>query len=353
MLDVRTQGALGDGHHDDTEALEKALLLGGGTVFLPSGTYLLTRSLSLPSHGIRLVGEGPYNTVLRSTSPTANLIEGKHLALVEIRDLQLESLVTRTAGAGIYFEDVNQFTVTDVRLIDCYDGMTFVGCSNGFLNRIRLTHGYGVTHRGLFFQSQVSAHLRDIVLNGGNLLLPDGEAWLTIDSGCDTVMVDGLELASSAGASLCIKICHGLAPASFAPRWLKFSNWALEGGAGVTSQEALDALLIEDCQSAYFLNGYMATSRVGLRVQGGKDLRFTQCCFLNCFQEGARLEGGQGMVSPFVIIHHENSFCYPITSVAPGPAGTPCPPCCPGGGCSSRGLRPSAVRASCQRRHGG
>jgi hypothetical protein len=50
---VKEFGALGDGHHDDTDAIQKALdhadKKGGGIVFLPSGQYLIGGSLQIAS----------------------------------------------------------------------------------------------------------------------------------------------------------------------------------------------------------------------------------------------------------------------------------------------------------------
>lgn len=57
VIDVRTLGARGDGHQDDTAALQLAIDSAGcRIVFLPAGTYLLSRTLFVPA-GARLVGE--------------------------------------------------------------------------------------------------------------------------------------------------------------------------------------------------------------------------------------------------------------------------------------------------------
>ena len=58
-LNVRSFGAMGDGKTDDTAAFQKALdaahAAGGGSVWVPAGSYLLEGSLLVP-HGVCLQG---------------------------------------------------------------------------------------------------------------------------------------------------------------------------------------------------------------------------------------------------------------------------------------------------------
>ncbi|PRP77587.1 hypothetical protein PROFUN_00448 [Planoprotostelium fungivorum] len=57
VIDVRAMGARGDGNQDDTAALQLAIDSAGcRIVFLPAGTYRLTRTLFVPA-GTRMVGE--------------------------------------------------------------------------------------------------------------------------------------------------------------------------------------------------------------------------------------------------------------------------------------------------------
>ena len=61
VFDVTKWGATGDGSTDDTRVIQDCIdaceAAGGGTVFFPSGHYIVTSSLVLDSHGVRLVGD--------------------------------------------------------------------------------------------------------------------------------------------------------------------------------------------------------------------------------------------------------------------------------------------------------
>lgn len=54
IISVKDAGAVGDGSHDDTAAIEALLTklagLGGGTAYFPPGTYRVVRRLGLPPH---------------------------------------------------------------------------------------------------------------------------------------------------------------------------------------------------------------------------------------------------------------------------------------------------------------
>jgi hypothetical protein len=69
VFDVREHGARGDGQTDDTAAIQAALTAakeaGGGTVFVPEGTYIITagpKRLDIGSN-TTLAGVGPTSVI--------------------------------------------------------------------------------------------------------------------------------------------------------------------------------------------------------------------------------------------------------------------------------------------------
>lgn len=70
---VKDNGAIGDGHTDDTTSIQDALRL-GGTIYLPAGTYLISQNLVIGSNTI-LQGPG---TIEATRNDTASLLIQGH-----------------------------------------------------------------------------------------------------------------------------------------------------------------------------------------------------------------------------------------------------------------------------------
>lgn len=76
-VSVKDFGAVGDGVTDDSTfvqaALDAVLANGGGTVYLPSGTYLCNTPLVL-QYGVNLIGESRANTIIKKDSTTTKAV---------------------------------------------------------------------------------------------------------------------------------------------------------------------------------------------------------------------------------------------------------------------------------------
>src|SRR6202035_3933885 len=66
-LNVRTFGAVGDCHHDDTSALQAAVnQINGRTLLFPAGCYLISQPIKVPlAQGFRIMGEGRVGTKIQ------------------------------------------------------------------------------------------------------------------------------------------------------------------------------------------------------------------------------------------------------------------------------------------------
>jgi hypothetical protein len=73
VVSVKDFGAVGDGVTDDTAAIQAAVTyvngLGGGTVYLPQGNYIITAPISIYSN-IRFIGAGGESTKITKTTNT-------------------------------------------------------------------------------------------------------------------------------------------------------------------------------------------------------------------------------------------------------------------------------------------
>lgn len=77
IYNVKDHGAIGDGVANDTAALQTALnaaYVAGYTLYIPSGTYLISSTLTVPTNtssvfnkGIKIFGDGVENTIIKMT----------------------------------------------------------------------------------------------------------------------------------------------------------------------------------------------------------------------------------------------------------------------------------------------
>jgi hypothetical protein len=106
VLNVRDYGAAGDGVADDTAEIQAAIdaaeAAGGGLVFMPKGTYLISSALTIQAANVRLEGAGRGVTRLLSNSGTANMIEvSLSSTRCSVGNMTLDRTAIATAGAGI------------------------------------------------------------------------------------------------------------------------------------------------------------------------------------------------------------------------------------------------------------
>jgi len=110
-LNVRDFGARGDGATDDTAAFRSgfaALPPGGGTVYVPPGTYQVAR-LALPAHPktVRLHGAGLNATVLAAAVPETPIFAGPPaqapyaVRFSRVQDLSLQAHAAGSHGTAV------------------------------------------------------------------------------------------------------------------------------------------------------------------------------------------------------------------------------------------------------------
>ncbi len=119
-------GADPTGNADSTAAFTNAataLTVGGGTIYLPPGTYKFS-SITLPA-GVVLSGAGVFASTLKCTSATATAIFMN--SATELMNLQITSAVTRTAG---YYVDIEG---NGVRIENCQFSGYFIAISVGVI----------------------------------------------------------------------------------------------------------------------------------------------------------------------------------------------------------------------------
>src|SRR6266516_874583 len=287
--------AKGDGNNDDTAAINCFLTASGSgflTIAFPPGTYIVSGTLTVPANsvGLTLSGSGMGVAVIRTTSPTADVLSATNEKLLVVSGLQFESRITRTSGSCIAYSGVTEYTIIDSRFIDCYNTITLLASSNGgALNRLRINVGSHVTNRGIFIQNSKVIFIRDLLVQLGTGRLGGTNASIQLDSGTDGVTIETFQSApvpnTGIGGGRGLWLTNTLKTKP--PVYTRCNDCYIEGGTGRANGIQIDA-----AWDFAFTNGYEATSLIGAEITGGTSIRFTSTVFFNNDQHGVLITGG-------------------------------------------------------------
>jgi hypothetical protein len=133
-ISIKDYGAVGDGTTNDRDALVVALAAvkakGGGRLFIPKGTYLISKGQVYIDCNIEIVGEGPAVSIIRYQDETSNtridfLNTVNPNSVVQTYDIAFRDLTVQSGlgFSGAYAECshiINLFTSGNVVLENCH-----------------------------------------------------------------------------------------------------------------------------------------------------------------------------------------------------------------------------------------
>ena len=166
-VSVKDFGAVGDGVTDDTVAIQAALTYtesrGGGTVYVPTGTYLISSTIKLGRYNI-LQGESRYGSVIKAATKTFAAIDFAGIAQASGNSSVICDLFIRDADVG-----VRNTSVTGVygRIERCQIAYNRIGIQHfdSYINTItkNLIHlnGCGIVMRGQSY----AVHIVDNIID--------------------------------------------------------------------------------------------------------------------------------------------------------------------------------------------
>jgi len=158
VASVKDFGAVGDGVTDDTVAIQAAIdavsVAGGGTLFVPPGTYYVT-NLAMKT-GVRLVGSSSSSVTLKfpPTNASINLI-----TVINVDNVVIESL-TIDSNDSTYTGDN-----TDTIAIQIYGG-SGTGSNNNTIRNCRFING----RKRPYISNNADVTCRGLIIEGNHFI---------------------------------------------------------------------------------------------------------------------------------------------------------------------------------------
>lgn len=213
VIDVRSHGAAGDGRTDDTAALNAALRAvhdgGGGTVFLPAGTYCISASLGRADTLARvfLTGDGERASTIMATAdipPIAGVWS----------ESRIENLVIDAGGHGSpgVLAEFDKSYLRHCRIRGWTDfGVRLNPTTDGLLNWIddnfvEQGPGYGIHTTHHFYDSWIVNN--NVGSTGPNLSVESGPLRI-IGNHLNGTPTHNIELRGNKNLTIVANICEG------------------------------------------------------------------------------------------------------------------------------------------------
>ena len=304
FYNVRDYGAVGDGVTDDRASIQSALdacrTAGGGTVFLPTGTYLISSTQTHPITGggqavgliigsnTRLVGNGPSASTIKFGS-VANqawlLANYQTISTYSDKNITLEHF-TLDGGAG----------AQNSAVVDSQAGIYLIGV-------------YGAVHRNV--------EVKDVFGTTGGGNGPHGtagEGMLFKTSGCDHVVYESCRAISdgvltvSSGFSgnksnnVAYTDCwaYGMKNGMGFTNWNCFNHryvncWSGKNGLNGFNAELGESIVYDSCvaggTSVAFQSALYNNTALGNSAEGFKLLSIARALLNNCVSRNNTLNG--------------------------------------------------------------
>ena len=142
----------------------------GGTVFIPAGTYDISTAVARDMNDLHIVGAGAGVTVIRTTAVGIDAFTFGNGTTTRsrnsIRNVTISTTVTKTGGAGIYFNRIQDGWVTGVDFSSQFQNVRIADNSSIIkLNQIRSIDVVPTTGVGFLIEGGNDHYLSQIVMD--------------------------------------------------------------------------------------------------------------------------------------------------------------------------------------------
>lgn len=301
---VKDFGAVGDGVADDTAAIQAAVnaagAAGGGTVYFPAGTYLVSSTILITSHSTYLRGDGMWNTIItRNSSSFSDTIVFKgngssRLLYVGIKDIGIRTTGLMSSGAHLRMDGLLWFEVNNVFCENGFHNFLFQTVQSGLISNTyvlgnNLYGGSGVGRSYMKFTSSADPYN----VNWSGDLFVDNFNWrantaaqvysygLHIDS-ADGIWFQNGHIGNCADANILIEAVSSSLPLNL----VYFSNVMSDEGLAhsclIRGSQAIDFSSIRFASCEFKSGGNPAFCPYGVVIADGctvEELQFSNCLF--------------------------------------------------------------------------
>lgn len=194
VTDVKSFGAAGDGVTDDTAAIQSAInhaySMGGGSVSIPDGTYLIDADarINMKSNITLVLSDNAVLKTKATSSPTYYVVSALNVSNIEIiggkivGDRKIHLGTSGEWGHGIRIANSSNVRITNVTVTDCWGDGIYIGasyteaageanyCSNVTIQGCKVDNS---RRDGISIISVKNLLIKDCVLSNSNGTLPE------------------------------------------------------------------------------------------------------------------------------------------------------------------------------------
>jgi hypothetical protein len=271
---------------DASTVIQSAInaLPNGGKILLKKGNYIINNTLTIASP-ITLMGEGHRNTVLVAGSPIASghVIYVHDTMGVHIKNLKIDSAVSKTGGSGIMFSNVSYLlsSITEVEIANQYAGVHLLNCTAVYLDRLDIRN---TTYSVIIIEGGNDHYLSNIIADNpatsqpfaGLRIVGSYSTWV---HNCDFIHCGiGLLIDPRIGETV---------------EWLFFTNCAFDSGDNINGNIFISEDNGGTVRGLTFVNCWSGSGAgIGVQIKGGKGIRFIGLKCVNNRGHGFLFQGG-------------------------------------------------------------
>ena len=287
FVSVTDFGAVGNGVADDTAAIQAAvdalISNGGGTLYVPKGTYKTTSEILITADKIRIVGAGRESTVINpaTNSNCFNFqqIGGKGWG---VEDLSIKYLADGTAGTAIYALDASSGEISNLYVERCFNGIQL---GNSQATRVQHIEMWYFLKYAIYINDNCNdVYLADTFLNGaayGTSTPNTNSVGLYLYRKAHATMASRLEIIQ---CSRPLQAEGSSASDLLKPAFCMFTDCFFDSSAFDVRLNYTRTLRFNAC--------WFSQRSTGCTIQNAIDTTFVGCSFVNNNQHGCLLQAG-------------------------------------------------------------